>query len=185
MRFTSLGLLLLAGLLTQPPTLAAQQNPNALHRSRIACCPLLGKWEATLILDSAHLYQGVPRDSSVSGELEFRDKYRFFPRDPSEDSVTIEFGRHHIDFRRLWGEPLAPEPSTAIIGPGTKDPLTEVLAFDISMDSIAISLSPRFTHGAVALLGSFDGDSVLRGTWTVRGNRSRALGHFTMRRRGR
>jgi len=182
-RFPILSLLIVS--LAHTAFLQGQANPDSPHRSRIACCPLRGKWTATLILDSATLYQGSPRDSSVSGDIEFSERYRFFPRDPAEDSMTTEFGRHQIDFTRLWGQPLAPEPSTAIIGPGTRDPLHEVLAFDLSSDTILISLGPRFTHGAVALVGSLDGDSLLRGRWVVRGNVSRAFGHFSMRRRGR
>ena len=165
------------------PALRAQDAPTSFSRSHIPCCPLRGKWQATLILDSARLYRGTPKDSAVTGSIEFDEKHRFFPRDAGEDSLVMEFGRHQIDFRRMWGEPLAPEPATSVLGPGSKDPLKEVLAVDISRDTIAISLSPRITHGAVALLGSFEGDSLVKGTWTLRGNESQASGHFIMRRR--
>jgi hypothetical protein len=94
----------------------------------------------------------------------------------------MEFGRFQIDFSQFWtGGPIAPVPSTTRLDQSA-DPLSEVLGLVISADTVGVMLNPHFTHGGLALAGRFDGDTLVLGRWSVRGDTSGTGGWFRMRR---
>jgi hypothetical protein len=93
----------------------------------------------------------------------------------------MEWGHFDIDFSPFWpGGPLAPVPSTTLL---ESDPhaLRSVMGLVISRDTIGLLFNPRFTHGGLALGGTFIGDSMVKGFWTVRA-KGGTRGHFQMTR---
>lgn len=97
----------------------------------------------------------------------------------------MEFARFEIDFLRFWrGGPLGPVASTTRLGE-TPDPLSEAMGLVITPDTVGMLLNPQFTHGGLGLAGRFESDTVVTGSWSVRGDRSGTGGRFRMHRRGR
>ena len=141
-----------------------------------------GTWRATLMLDSATLPQGRPSGDTVRGWIRIGPAFRTFSMHRTIDTVGALFGTHDLDFTPFWGGPIPPEYSTSVLSAGETSPITEVFARVYSSDNVVLTLNPRFSHGAVKLMGALVADSLVSGTWVLQSHRSRAAGHFSMTR---
>jgi hypothetical protein len=156
---------------------------------------LHGRWNISITLDSAGQLSRAQPGTEVQGQLQFSPefkppKWKESPRAVDVDkeagrhSEKAEFGRFRIDFSRFWDGPLGPVSSTMRLG-DWPDPLTDVVGLVIDNDLVGLMLNPQYTHGGLLLAGRFTGDSVVLGTWSVRGDRSGIGGRFRMRLEGR
>jgi hypothetical protein len=170
-----------------PPTTTARPAPSE-------CRHLEGRWGITLTLDSTGQLSRSKPGTEVGGQLqfsrEFQPKWKEPPRaaamteEERRQIEKMEFGRFEIDFSQFWeGGPLAPVASTTRLG-DSPDPLSEAIGLAIAHDTVGVLLNPHFTHGGLALAGAFEGDTVIVGTWSVRGDRSGTAGRFRMQRHG-
>ena len=140
---------------------------------------LNGKWQLTLVLDSAKLLHGAPTGDTVRGSMSIGPEFRTFSMHPTVDTVGAIFGTHDLNLTPFWGGPIPPEFSTSVLSGGKTSPITEVFLRLFRGDSVVLTLNPRFSHGPVKLTGRLRADSV-GGTWELQSYRSTAAGHFWM-----
>jgi hypothetical protein len=182
----TLGMLALLACHSTPSTSPAQAPP-------LGCCFLEGEWDITLTLDSAGQLSSSAPGTEISGRLHFSREFQPKGLTPSRAAEMteeerhqiekMEFARFEIDFSRFWeGGPLGPVASTTRLGE-MPEPLSEALGVAMTRDTVGVLLNPQFTHGGLALAGRFESDSVVTGSWSVRGDRSGTGGRFRMHRR--
>lgn len=168
----------------------AATSPSA---TSIECCALRGKWDISITLDSAGALTRAQPGTQIQGSLRFEKHLRpknFKGRSKSAPAMSeeekramqrVEWGHFDIDFTPFWPNgPIAPVPSTTLLE-SDPDALRSVMGLIISGDTVGLLFNPRFTHGGVALGGTFIGDSMVKGFWTVRAEGG-TRGHFRMTR---